>query len=244
MLAVAGARRPASRMFMTRVLIVEDDPTTATTLAGLLRRERWDHAICDELASAWEALRTQPFDFLLLDLSLPDGEGTDLLQKIRRSVPGELPDPKTPVLVISSRAQLRTRLNALDLGADGYVIKPVHLDEVAAVMRALLRRRTTLSAGWISHRDLAVDPASRTVQRGGALVELTEQEFAVLLALLEDRPRPLSRADIQARSGKVNDGNAVEVHVHHLRRKLGDTVIQTVRGVGYRMGPETSPTVR
>jgi two-component system OmpR family response regulator/two-component system response regulator QseB len=79
------------------------------------------------------------------------------------------------------------------------------------------------------------------VQRGGALVELTEQEFAVLLALLEDRPRPLSRADIQARSGnKVGEGNAVEVHVHHLRRKLGETVIQTVRGIGYRIGPDSA----
>lgn len=230
---------------MTRVLIVEDDPTTASMLAGLLRRERWEHEVRDELSAAWQALRTEPFDCLLLDLSLPDGEGTDLLQKLRRSAPGELPDPKTPVLVISSRSQLRTRLNALDLGADGYVIKPVHLDEVAAVMRALLRRRTTISAGQITWRDLVVDPASRTVQRGGTLVELTEQEFAVLLALLEDRPRALSRADIQARSGnKVGDGNAVEVHVHHLRRKLGEAVIQTVRGVGYRMAPEPSPTVR
>ncbi|MDB5751965.1 MAG: DNA-binding response regulator [Ramlibacter sp.] len=224
---------------MTRVLIVEDDPTTATMLAGLLRREQWDCEIHGELGPAWQALRARPFDCLLLDLSLPDGEGTDLLQKVRRSTPGELPDPKTPVLIVSSRSQLRTRLNALDLGADGYVTKPVHLDEVAAVMRALLRRRTTLSAGQIVHRGLAVDPNSRTVQRGGAVVELTEQEFAVLLALLEDQPRPLSRADIQARSGnKVGDGNAVEVHVHHLRRKLGENVIQTVRGVGYRMAPE------
>lgn len=226
---------------MTRVLIVEDDPTTAGMLAGLLRREQWGHVTCGELAGAWKALCMQSFDFILLDLSLPDGEGTDLLQKLRRSPAGELPDPKTPVLVISSRSQLQSRLQALDLGADGYVIKPVHLDEVAAVMRALLRRRATLAAGQIVHRDLVVDPASRSVQRAGALVELTEQEFAVLLALLEDRPRVLSRADIQARSGnKVGDGNAVEVHVHHLRRKLGESVIQTVRGVGYRLAPTPS----
>lgn len=224
---------------MTRVLIVEDDPTTAAMLAGLSRRERWQHESCEDLQAGWTALRDRPFDILLLDLSLPDGDGTDLLQKVRRCGPGELPDAKLPVLVISSRSQLRTRLNALDLGADGYVIKPVHLDEVAAVMRALLRRRTTVAAGPILHRDLAVDPQSRTVQRDGAPVELTDQEFAVLLALLEDRPRALSRSDIQARSGnRVGDGNAVEVHVHHLRRKLGETVIQTVRGVGYRMPPE------
>jgi two-component system OmpR family response regulator/two-component system response regulator QseB len=226
---------------MTRVLIVDDDPTTSTMLAALVRRQQWHGQTCDNLAAAWEALRALPFDFLLLDLSLPDGEGTDLLQKLRRSPPGELPDAKTPVLVISSRSQLRSRLNALDLGADGYVIKPVHLEEVAAVMRALLRRRTTLSAGQISYDNLVLDPNRRFVQRGGVPVELTEQEFAVLLALLEDRPKPLSRSEIQARSGnRVGDGSAVEVHVHHLRKKLGDSIIRTVRGVGYCIGGDTA----
>lgn len=224
---------------MTRVLIVEDDPTTSAALAGLVRRHSWHAEPCGDLETAWKALRSAPCDFLLLDLSLPDGEGTDLLQKVRRSPAGELPDAKTPVLVISARSQLRSRLTALDLGADGYVIKPVHLDEVGAVMRALLRRRTTLSAGQITHRDVVVDPNSRFVQRAGQPVELTEQEFAVLLALLEDRPKALSRADIQARSGnRVGEGGAVEVHVHHLRRKLGEDIIQTVRGVGYRIAPE------
>jgi two-component system OmpR family response regulator/two-component system response regulator QseB len=223
---------------MTRVLIVEDDPTTSAMLVGLVRKQQWECDASDTLDAAWKRLRAQPFDMVLLDLNLPDGEGTDLLQKVRRCSAGELPDPKIPVLVISARSQLRTRLTALDLGADGYVIKPVHLEEVAAVMRALLRRRTTLSAGQITWRDLVMDPNSRLVQRAGSSVELTEQEFAVLLALLEDRPRPLSRGDIQARTGnRVGDGGAVEVHVHHLRRKLGDDVIQTMRGVGYRVPP-------
>ena len=223
---------------MTRVLIVEDDPTTSAMLAGVVRRQQWEGDASDTLEAAWKKLRSEPYDVLLLDLNLPDGEGTDLLQKVRRSQTGELPDPKIPVLVISARSQLRTRLTALDMGADGYVIKPVHLEEVAAVVRALLRRRTTLSAGQITWRNLIMDPNSRLVQRAGATVELTEQEFAVLLALLEDRPRPLSRADIQARTGnRVGDGGAVEVHVHHLRRKLGEDVIETVRGTGYRVPP-------
>jgi two-component system OmpR family response regulator/two-component system response regulator QseB len=226
---------------MTRVLIVDDDPTTSTTLAAVVRRQGWEHHVCADLESSWKVLRSTPFDSVLLDLGLPDGDGTDLLQKLRRSPPGDLPDAKTPVLVISARSQLRSRLTALDLGADGYVIKPVHLEEVAAVMRALLRRRTTLSAGQIVHRDLVLDPNSRFVQQAGHPVELTEQEFAVLLALLEDRPRPLSRAEIQERSGnRVSDGGAVEVHVHHLRKKLGESLIQTVRGVGYRV--PTDPT--
>ena len=221
---------------MTRALIVEDDPTTSVALAGLVRKQPWEADTCDRLDAAWQALRTRPYDFVLLDLSLPDGEGTDLLQKIRRSLPGELPQAKTPVLVISARSQLRSRLSALDLGADGYIIKPVHLEEVGAVLRALLRRRATLAAGQIGWRDLLLDPNSRFVQRAGAPVELTEQEFAVLLALLEDRHKTLTRADIQARTGnRVGDGGAVEVHVHHLRKKLGEDIIQTVRGVGYRI---------
>ena len=224
---------------MTRVLIVEDDPTTAATLAGLVRRHQWELQACDTVEGSWQALRSQPFDLLLLDLNLPDGEGTDLLRRLRAAAPGTLPDAKTPVLVISSRSQLRSRLAALDLGADGYVMKPVHLEEVGAVMRALLRRRTTLSAGQIAWRDIVLDPDRRSVLRAGAAVDLTEQEFAVLLALLEDRPRALSRADIQARTAnRVSEGSAVEVHVHHLRRKLGDHVIQTVRGVGYRIPPD------
>lgn len=224
---------------MTRVLIIDDDPTTSMTLGAVVQRQNWEPQVCADLESAWKALLGTPFDAVLLDLGLPDGDGTDLLQKLRRSPPGELPDAKTPVLVISARSQLRSRLTALDLGADGYVIKPVHLEEVAAVLRALLRRRTTLSAGQIVHRDLLLDPNSRFVQRAGHAVELTEQEFAVLLALLEDRPRALSRAEIQARSGnRVSDGGAVEVHVHHLRKKLGEDLIQTVRGVGYRIATD------
>lgn len=224
---------------MTRALIVEDDPTTAAALAGLVRKQQWQAEVREDLASAWHSLGRSAFDFVLLDLSLPDGEGTDLLQKLRRSPAGELPDPKTPVLVISARSQLRSRLTALDLGADGYIIKPVHLEEVGAVLRALLRRRTTLAAGLITCGDVVVDPNSRFVQKASQPVELTEQEFAVLLALLEDRPKALSRADIQARSGnRVGDGGAVEVHVHHLRRKLGEAIIQTVRGVGYRIAQD------
>jgi two-component system, OmpR family, response regulator QseB len=107
------------------------------------------------------------------------------------------------------------------------------------VLRALLRRRTTLAAGMITWGDVVVDPNSRFVQKASLPVELTEQEFAVLLALLEDSPKPLSRADIQARSGnRVGDGGAVEVHVHHLRRKLGEAIIETVRGVGYRIAQD------
>jgi two-component system response regulator QseB len=223
-----------------RALIIEDDATTSATLDGLLRREGWQTRVAEDLATAWAALREGPFDVVLLDLSLPDGEGTDLLGKVRRSEPDGIPDPKTLVLVISSRSQLKTRLAALDQGADGYITKPVHLEEVAALVRAMVRRRAP-SKGPLSHKDIVVDPLSRTVTRAGAPVELADLEFSVLLALLEERPRPLSRGDIQARTNNRVESGAVEVQVHHLRRKLGETVIQTVRGIGYRVPPDSRP---
>jgi DNA-binding response OmpR family regulator len=223
-----------------RALIIEDDATTSATLEGLLRREGWEARVAEDMAQSWAALRSEAFDLVLLDLSLPDGEGTDLLLRLRRAEPGGIPDPKTLVLVISSRSQLRSRLEALNQGADGYITKPVHLEEVAALIRALVRRRAP-ARGPLSHKDIVVDPVSRTVTRGGLAVELADPEFSVLLALLEERPRPLSRGDIQARTGNRVEGSAVEVQVHHLRRKLGETVIQTVRGIGYRMPPDSRP---
>ncbi len=219
-------------------LIVEDDPTTTVMLEGMVRRQGWTACTAADLEGAWTVLRDGPVDIVLLDLSLPDGDGLDLLRRIRRGDAGNLPDPKVPVLVISSRSQLRTRLSALDLGADGYVMKPMHLEEVAAVMRALWRRRSALTAGPLVHRDISLDPQSRSVLRGGHPVTLSDPEFAVLLALLEERPRALTRSDIQARSGnRVGDVGTVDVHVHHLRRKLGESLIQTVRGIGYRVPP-------
>jgi two-component system, OmpR family, response regulator QseB len=221
-----------------RALIIEDDATTSATLEGLLQREGWETHVAEDLATAWTALCAGAVDVVLLDLSLPDGEGTDLLARIRRGEAGALPDPKTMVLVISSRSQLKTRLAALDQGADGYITKPVHLEEVAALVRAMVRRRAP-AKGPLSHKDIVVDPVSRTVMRAGAAVEVADPEFCVLLALLQERPRALSRGDIQARTGNRVESTAVDVQVHHLRRKLGETVIQTVRGIGYRVPPDS-----
>jgi two-component system OmpR family response regulator/two-component system response regulator QseB len=150
---------------MTRALIVEDDPTTAAALAGLVRRHEWQAEVREDVASAWTALLATPFDFVLLDLSLPDGEGTDLLQKLRRAPAGALPDAKTPVAgdlgpfpaaLAPERAGPRRRRLHHQAGAPG---------RGRAVLRAQLRRRSTLSAGQIRARDIVVDPTSRFVQK-------------------------------------------------------------------------------
>lgn len=225
-----------------RVLVLEDDKRIAEGLLAHLGRH--GHAVdtAASLAAGWAALCAEPFDLLLLDLGLQDGDGSGLLARLRRAPAGGLPDPHTPVLVMTARDEVASRIGALDLGADDYVTKPFDPDELAARMRALRRRAAGRGQPLLQHGDLLVDPAARTVQRAGQPVALSGREFAVLLLLLEARPRVLSRAQIEAGlyswDGAL-ESNAIEVHVHHLRKKLGDGLIRTLRGVGYCIGEAT-----
>jgi len=144
---------------------------------------------------------------------------------------------------MTARDQVASRIAGLDMGADDYVTKPFDPGELAARMRALVRRAAGRAQATLQVGDLQIDPAARTVQRAGLPLELSAREFGVLLALAEARPRVLSRAQIEARLyswDNALDSNAIEVHVHHLRRKLGDGVIRTLRGVGYFV-PENLP---
>ena len=202
-----------------RVLVVEDDKRIADGLVAHLAGH--GHAVdtAGNLATGWAALCAEPFDLLLLDLGLPDGDGASLLARLRAAPAGGLPDAHTPVLVMTARDEVASRIGALDLGADDYVTKPFDPDELAARMRALRRR-------------------------AGQPVALSAREFAVLLLLLEARPRVLSRVQIEAALYSWDDAlgsNAIEVHVHHLRKKLGDGVIRTLRGVGYCLAEPAAP---
>jgi two-component system OmpR family response regulator/two-component system response regulator QseB len=226
-----------------RVLVVEDDEGIATGLQAHLGQLGWAVDMTDGVETAWTALRVEPFDLVLLDLGLRDGDGAEVLRRLRQAVPGRLPDAATPVLVMTARDQVAARIECLDMGADDYVTKPFDPDELAARMRALRRRSVGRAQPLITAGALEIDPASRSVRRGGQPVELSAREFGVLLALIEVRPRVLSRPQIEARLyswDQALDSNAVEVHVHHLRKKLGETVIRTLRGVGYFV-PEDKP---
>lgn len=219
-----------------RVLVVEDDEGIATGLRGHLRQHGCAVDIAERLAAAWTALRAEPFDLVLLDLGLPDGDGAELLRRLRHAPDDALPDARTPVLIMTARDEVSSRIAALDLGADDYVTKPFDPDELAARMRALRRRAEGRARPTLSCGELEIDPAARTVRRAGLPVELSAREFAVLLALVEVRPRVLARTQIEARLydwDNALESNAIEVHVHHLRRKLGEGVIRTMRGVGY-----------
>jgi len=227
-----------------RVLVVEDDKGIADGLAAHLGRA--GHAVdcTPAIAVAWRALATEPYDVVLLDLGLQDGDGTVLLRRLREAPAGQLPDPATPVLIMTARDEVASRIAGLDLGADDYLTKPFDPDELAARMRALHRRLAGRAHPTLRHGDIEIDPAARTVRRAGQPVELSAREFSVLLALMEARPQVLSRPQIEAKLynfDSVLESNAIEVHVHKLRRKLGDTLVRTVRGVGYYIPTEPQP---
>lgn len=219
-----------------RVLVAEDDEGIAAGLQVALRQQGHAVDVAGSVSAGWSMLQAEPFDLLLLDLGLPDADGTELLRRLRASTAGRLPDAALPVLIMTARDEVASRIAGLDLGADDYVIKPFHPDELAARMRALRRRAAGRAQPLVQCGELSIDPAARSVQRNGRPVELSAREFAVLLALVEARPRVLSRPQIEAALYNFDgalESNAIEVHVHHLRRKLGEAAIRTLRGVGY-----------
>jgi two-component system OmpR family response regulator/two-component system response regulator QseB len=224
-----------------RVLVVEDDAGIAAGLAAHLGGTGCAVDTTPSVAGGWAALAAEPFDIVLLDLALADGDGMALLRRLRQAPAGRLPDPATPVLIMTARDQVAARIEGLDLGADDYLAKPFDPDELAARMRALRRRAAGRAQPKLRYGELEVDPAARTVLRAGVPVDLSAREFSVLLALLEARPHVLSRPQIEAKLYSWDaalESNAIEVHVHRLRRKLGDGVVRTVRGVGYYVPAE------
>ena len=223
-------------MMAMRTLVVEDDDGIAEGLQANLRQRGYAVDVCFSIAAAWAALEQEVFDLVLLDLGLVDGDGAELLLRLRQTPVGGLPDPQTPVLIMTARDQVSDRISGLNLGADDYLTKPFDVDELEARMRALLRRAAGRAHPLLVHGELVVDPANRSVLRRGQPVDLSPREFTLLMLLLESRGRVQSRAQLEARLYNWQDtveSNTVEVHVHHLRRKLGDGVIVTMRGVGY-----------
>jgi two-component system, OmpR family, response regulator QseB len=213
-----------------RLLLIEDDRMLGASVQRGLRLE--GHAVdwVQDGKAAETALGTEPYDLALLDLGLPGRSGLEVLRDLRRQ------GKRLPVLIITARDAVADRVTGLDAGADDYLMKPFDLDELAARVRALLRRSSGRAAPVLELGSLRLDPAGHEVTLGGIPVELSAREFALLLALLEHPGRPISRARLEERIygwGEEVESNAVEVHVHSLRRKLGTHWIKTLRGVGY-----------
>jgi two-component system OmpR family response regulator/two-component system response regulator QseB len=220
-----------------RILVVEDDPLLGDALNVGLRQRGFDVDWVQDGVAAELALRTEPFAATVLDLGLPRLDGIEVLRRERAR------GSRTPVLVLTARDAIDARVRGLDSGADDYVVKPVDLDELAARLRALVRRSRGEPAAVLEIGPLLLDPASRSVVFRGQPVMLQAREFNLLQEFMLNVGRVLSREQLAARLyawGEEVESNAVEVHVHHLRRKLAPEVIRTVRGVGYVL-PRDAP---
>ncbi|MGE5105564.1 MAG: response regulator [Betaproteobacteria bacterium] len=218
-----------------RILVVEDDPLLGDALAAGLRQRQFDVDWVRDGIAAEHALRGESFAAVVLDLGLPRLDGLDLLRKERAR------GMRTPVLVLTARDAIEDRVRGFDTGADDYVLKPVDLDELAARLRALVRRSRGEPAPVLEIAGIRLDPAERTVAFRGRTVELQAREFNLLQEFMLNAGRVLSRRQLEERLyawGEEVESNAVEVHVHHLRRKLAPALIRTVRGVGYVMPRE------
>ncbi|WP_293766857.1 response regulator [uncultured Aquitalea sp.] len=216
-----------------RVLVVEDDLLIGDGLKTGLEQLGFTVDWFRQGKEALSALSAAPFDAVVLDLGLPGMDGMDILQCWRKA------GQDAPVLVLTARDGVSDRIKGLDSGADDYLVKPFALGEVAARLRALIRRRHGHSANRLNHGRLTFDPEGRCAWLDDAPLELTAREMALLELLLTHKGRVLPRELIEDKLygwGQELESNAVEVYVHHLRKKLGASFIRTQRGVGYTLG--------
>lgn len=216
-----------------RILLIEDD----TILGAAVR----DHIAADGHSADWvgrldraaEHLDAAPYDLVLLDLMLPDGRGIAFLRNLRRR--GDV----TPVIILTALDQISDRIEGLNAGADDYLAKPFDLAELSARLAAVARRYSGNPNPLVSLGELQVDLAARTVLRAGRRVDLTAREWALFEAFVQRPGQVISKAQLEDRVyafGSEVESNTIEVHVSRLRKKLGAGAVETVRGVGYRLG--------
>ena len=215
-----------------RVLVVEDDPMIGRAVVNGMQDAGYAVDWVRDGAAAELALGHATYDLALLDLGLPRKDGLEVLKSVRRA------RSDVPVLIITARDAVADRIAGLDVGADDYLVKPFDLDELLARARAVIRRRAGRGSPEIVHGVLSLDPVRREVRFRGAPVELSAREFAVLEALMQEPGAVVSREKLEDAVygwGAEVGSNTVEVHLHHLRRKLEPRLIRNVRGVGYRV---------
>lgn len=220
-----------------RLLIIEDERDLANALARGLERQEYAVDVALDGQEGWEMAMVNEYDLLILDLNLPEMDGLDVCRRLRADQPGLL------ILMLTARDRLEDRVTGLDLGADDYVVKPFHFAELAARVRALLRRDLRVREPLLQWGDLKLDPAACIVWQGKRRLELTRKEFGVLDYLMRHPGEVVSQEVLLEHVWDVNADpftNTVRVHVSSLRRKLGDDAeapryIETVVGQGYRL---------
>jgi len=218
-----------------RILLAEDDPSLGATVQSWLRLDGYAVDWVQRGDSAAAALQTHSYDCVLLDRGLPWASGDALLSRLRSA------KDLVPVLIITARDTLADRIEGLDLGADDYLVKPFDLAEMSARIRAAMRRHALHADNVLKHGAIELDLASKRVTLAGETVALTARELAVLHALMLRPQQIVKRAQIEEALygwGDEVESNAIEVHIHHLRKKLGAASIVTMRGLGYRLKEE------
>ena len=218
-----------------RLLLVEDDSALGEGIRVALKPEGYTVDWVQDGRSALHALTHERFDLAILDLGLPDMDGLDVLRRLRER------QQAVPVLVLTARDATSDRIQGLDAGADDYLIKPFEVGELTARLRALLRRSFGRPQPVLEHGGVRLDPVSQDVSCRGEVVTLQRKEFLLLHQLMSQPGRVFTRDRLEevlyGWSESAAESNALEVHIHHLRRKLYPELIRTVRGVGYRIDP-------
>lgn len=213
-----------------QILLVEDDQSLAGGLCKALRNEGFVTNHVAEGKAALHVIDVEPPDIVVLDLGLPDMDGLDVLKRVRRS------GSTIPVLILTARSSIDSRVSGLDGGADDYLPKPFETPELIARLRVIERRLSTSQDSKIRVADVEMDTISQQVRCNGEAVDLPRREYMVLKMLMENIGKIQTRQQLETRLyswGEEVSSNAIEVHVHHLRKKLGNNFIKTVRGVGY-----------
>ena len=214
-----------------RILLVEDDQMLGKAVKSAIESVYDVIDWVTDLDSCQTALKTTNFDLILLDINLPDGSGLDILKNLRSK------KKSTAVIILTARDSVINKVEGLDLGADDYLIKPFDLDELFARMRSVARRIAGNNASsTISYNDIILNSAAHTVFKAGKKIDLSPKEFCIFEALLKNSGKVISRARLEESLYSWDnsvESNAVEVHIHHLRKKLGQNIIKTTRGIGY-----------
>ena len=215
-----------------RILLVEDDAMIGDAVVAGLSADGYAVDWVRDGSAAELSISTHPYSLVLLDLGLPKRDGIAVLKRVRAK------KVDVPVLIITARDTVTDRISGLDAGADDYLVKPFDLDELSARVRALLRRAAGRAEPVIERGPLTLNPATHEVRLEGRAIDVSSREFALLLALAERAGSVVSRSQLEEKLYGWNEAvgsNAIEVHVHNLRRKLGESIIRNVRGLGYTL---------
>ena len=215
-----------------QILLVEDDRALASALQEALRQQDYAINVVASGEAAVYVINTDPPDLVILDLGLPDIDGIEVLKRVRQK------QHDLPILLLTARSRVEDKISGLDSGADDYLAKPFEMEELFARLRVLARRLNTSKTAEIAIGEVSLDINLKTVSLGGTELELSSKEYMLLKSLMENAGRVQTRHTLESRLyswGEEVASNALEVHIHHLRKKLGSDFIKTVRGVGYKV---------